>query len=213
MRDRRVAEFFPEKTQTRQTETLVFVHDTPEAPSVRSKASGQYRFKSLDSGKYKVRVRKDGFAAEEASVDAKAAADDQCWKHRRRGKFEALHPLRQSDEQVAKHARFPRECRGDGAIHHELFDRGDGSELLRSGDDRPRKAPNIRLACCSGPVERGIRFRFYRPASDCETCSLSGPRCCLRCPVRPDEFRGRSQKTFASRAGLGDSASPSSNQG
>ena len=42
--------------------------------SVRSNASGQYRFKSLDSGKYKVRVRKEGFAAQEASVDAKAGA-------------------------------------------------------------------------------------------------------------------------------------------
>lgn len=42
--------------------------------SVRSNAAGQYRFKSLDSGKYKVRVRKDGFAAQEASVDAKAGA-------------------------------------------------------------------------------------------------------------------------------------------
>ena len=96
--------------QTQQTETLVFVHDTPEAQSaryaevqgkldhsrdgsgaandevdlvdergnvvqsVRSNASGQYRFKSLDSGKYKVRVRKEGFAAQEASVDAKAGA-------------------------------------------------------------------------------------------------------------------------------------------
>jgi len=42
--------------------------------SVRSNASGQYRFKSLDAAKYKVRVRKDGFKAEEAEVDAKAGA-------------------------------------------------------------------------------------------------------------------------------------------
>ncbi len=40
----------------------------------RSNADGQYRFKSLDSGKYKVRVKKDGFKAEEKSVDAKAGA-------------------------------------------------------------------------------------------------------------------------------------------
>lgn len=40
----------------------------------RSNADGQYRFKSLDSGKYKVRVKKDGFKAEEAAVDAKAGA-------------------------------------------------------------------------------------------------------------------------------------------
>lgn len=102
--------FIGDDGQTKQTETLVFVHDTPEAQSaryaevqgkldlsrdgsgaanadvdlvdergnvvqsVRSNAAGQYRFKSLDSGKYKVRVRKDGFAAQEASVDAKAGA-------------------------------------------------------------------------------------------------------------------------------------------
>lgn len=93
-----------------QTETLVFVHDTPEAQraryaevqgkldlsrdgsgaanalvdlvddkgrvvqSVTSNASGQYRFKGVDSGKYKVRVRKEGFAAAEAAVEAKAGA-------------------------------------------------------------------------------------------------------------------------------------------
>lgn len=40
----------------------------------RSNADGQYRFKSLDSGKYKVRVKKEGFKAEEAAVDARAGA-------------------------------------------------------------------------------------------------------------------------------------------
>jgi len=96
--------------QAKQTETLVFVHDTAEAQraryaevegkldlsrdgsgaanalvdlvdeqgrvvqSVSSNAAGNYRFKGLDSGKYKVRVRKDGFKAEEAAVDAKAGA-------------------------------------------------------------------------------------------------------------------------------------------
>jgi squalene-hopene/tetraprenyl-beta-curcumene cyclase len=102
--------FLDEAGQTRQSETLVFVHDTPEAQraryaevegkldlardgsgaanarvdlvdekgnvvqSVMSNASGQYRFKSLDSGKYKVRVQKEGFKAEEAAVDARAGA-------------------------------------------------------------------------------------------------------------------------------------------
>jgi hypothetical protein len=103
--------FVDEQGRERQKETLVFVHDTPEAQraryaevegkldlardgsgaanaqvelvddkgrvvqSVTSNASGQYRFKSLDSGKYKVRVRKDGFVqAEEAEVDARAGA-------------------------------------------------------------------------------------------------------------------------------------------
>ncbi len=41
---------------------------------VLSNEAGNYRFKSVDSGKYKVRVRKDGFKAEEAAVDAKAGA-------------------------------------------------------------------------------------------------------------------------------------------
>lgn len=102
--------FLGEDGQAKQTETLVFVHDTPEAQraryaevegkldlsrdgsgaanaqvdlvddqgrvvqSVKSNAAGQYRFKGLDSGKYKVRVQKDGFKAEEASVDARAGA-------------------------------------------------------------------------------------------------------------------------------------------
>jgi squalene-hopene/tetraprenyl-beta-curcumene cyclase len=39
-----------------------------------SNAQGQYRFKSVDSGKYKVRVKKDGFRAAEAPVEAKAGA-------------------------------------------------------------------------------------------------------------------------------------------
>jgi len=38
--------------------------------SVRSTAQGNYRFKNVDGGKYKVRVSKEGFAAEEASVTA-----------------------------------------------------------------------------------------------------------------------------------------------
>jgi squalene-hopene/tetraprenyl-beta-curcumene cyclase len=94
----------------RQTETLVFVHDTLEAQRARyaevegkldlardganaanaqvdlvdergnvvqrvlSNAAGQYRFKGVDSGKYKVRVRKKGFSDAESSVDAKAGA-------------------------------------------------------------------------------------------------------------------------------------------
>jgi squalene-hopene/tetraprenyl-beta-curcumene cyclase len=102
--------FVDAKGATRQTETLVFVHDTPEAQRARyaevegrldlsrdgsnaanaevelvddqgnvvqralSNASGQYRFKSVDSGKYKVRVKKDGFRAAEAPVEAKAGA-------------------------------------------------------------------------------------------------------------------------------------------
>lgn len=93
-----------------QAETLVFVHDTPEAQraryaevggkldlardgsgaanatvdlvdaqgrvvqSVTSNASGQYRFKGVDTGQYKVRVRKAGFAAAEADVEARAGA-------------------------------------------------------------------------------------------------------------------------------------------
>lgn len=95
---------------TKQTETLVFVHDTAEAQraryaevegkldlardgsgaanaqidlmdergnvvqSVQSNAAGNYRFKGVDSGKYKVRVRKEGFKAQEAEIDAKAGA-------------------------------------------------------------------------------------------------------------------------------------------
>nr|MCU0702061.1 carboxypeptidase regulatory-like domain-containing protein [Myxococcaceae bacterium] len=102
--------FVDEQGVARQTETLVFVHDTPEAQRERyaevegrldlsrdgssaanaevelvddqgnvvqrsvSNAAGQYRFKSVDSGKYKVRVKKDGFRAAEAAVEAKAGA-------------------------------------------------------------------------------------------------------------------------------------------
>jgi hypothetical protein len=47
--------------------------------SVRSTSEGQYRFKNVDAGKYKVRVRKDGFAPVEQDVaaakGAEAAAD------------------------------------------------------------------------------------------------------------------------------------------
>ncbi|MDX2014076.1 MAG: carboxypeptidase regulatory-like domain-containing protein [Myxococcaceae bacterium] len=102
--------FVDDQGVARQTETLVFVHDTPEAQRARyaevegrldlsrdgsgaanaevelvddqghvvqrsvSNAAGQYRFKSVDSGKYKVRVKKDGFRAAEAPVEAKAGA-------------------------------------------------------------------------------------------------------------------------------------------
>jgi len=38
--------------------------------SVRSTAQGNYRFKNVDGGKYKVRVQKDGFASQEADVQA-----------------------------------------------------------------------------------------------------------------------------------------------
>ncbi len=94
----------------KQTESLVFVHDTAEAQraryaevqgkldlsrdgsgaanaqvdlvddqgrvvqSVQSNEAGNYRFKGVDSGKYKVRVRKDGFKEQEAPVDAQAGA-------------------------------------------------------------------------------------------------------------------------------------------
>jgi Carboxypeptidase regulatory-like domain/Bacterial Ig domain/Prenyltransferase and squalene oxidase repeat len=42
--------------------------------SVQSNEAGQYRFKSVDKGAYKVRVRKDGFKAEEAEVKAEPGA-------------------------------------------------------------------------------------------------------------------------------------------
>ena len=42
--------------------------------SVRSTAQGNYRFKNVDAGKYKVRVTKEGFAPQEASVEAAPAA-------------------------------------------------------------------------------------------------------------------------------------------
>jgi hypothetical protein len=38
--------------------------------SVRSTAQGNYRFKNVDAGKYKVRVSKEGFAAQEAAIEA-----------------------------------------------------------------------------------------------------------------------------------------------
>lgn len=102
--------FLDAQGAVRQSENLVFVHDTPEAQRARyaeiegkldlakdgsgaanaevelvdgegrvvqramSNASGQYRFKSLDSGKYKVRVRKEGFQAADAPVETKAGA-------------------------------------------------------------------------------------------------------------------------------------------
>lgn len=39
-----------------------------------SNEAGQYRFKSVDHGKYKVRIRKEGFGPKELDVDAKAGA-------------------------------------------------------------------------------------------------------------------------------------------
>lgn len=41
----------------------------------RTTRSGQYRFKNLDKGKYKVRVRKKGFRAEESEVSAEAGQE------------------------------------------------------------------------------------------------------------------------------------------
>lgn len=42
--------------------------------SVQSNEAGQYRFKNVDKGAYKVRVRKDGFGAREAEVQAAPGA-------------------------------------------------------------------------------------------------------------------------------------------
>lgn len=42
--------------------------------SVQSNEAGQYRFKNVDKGAYKVRARKDGFAAKEAEVQAAPGA-------------------------------------------------------------------------------------------------------------------------------------------
>ena len=41
---------------------------------VRSTAQGNYRFKNVDAGKYKVRARKDGWATQEAPVMAAPAS-------------------------------------------------------------------------------------------------------------------------------------------
>jgi squalene-hopene/tetraprenyl-beta-curcumene cyclase len=41
---------------------------------VRSTEQGNYRFKSVSRGAYKVRVTKQGFAAKEAAVESKPAA-------------------------------------------------------------------------------------------------------------------------------------------
>jgi squalene-hopene/tetraprenyl-beta-curcumene cyclase len=41
--------------------------------SVRSTEQGNYRFKNVDGGKYTVRARKEGFAAQESSVVATPA--------------------------------------------------------------------------------------------------------------------------------------------
>lgn len=43
--------------------------------SVRSTAEGQYRFKNVDAGRYRVRVKKDGFAPVERAVQAQKAAE------------------------------------------------------------------------------------------------------------------------------------------
>jgi hypothetical protein len=43
--------------------------------SVRSTSEGNYRFKSVDSGKYKVRIRKEGFAPAEAEVAAQKGGE------------------------------------------------------------------------------------------------------------------------------------------
>ena len=40
-----------------------------------SNAAGQFRFKSVDQGKYKVRVRKDGFQEAELPVDSAPARE------------------------------------------------------------------------------------------------------------------------------------------
>ena len=43
--------------------------------SVRSTSEGQYRFKNVDAGKYKVRIRKEGFAPVEQEVSAAKGAE------------------------------------------------------------------------------------------------------------------------------------------
>lgn len=49
--------------------------------SVRSTAEGQYRFKNIDAGKYKVRVRKQGYAPVESEVKAPKGAEAQSDLH------------------------------------------------------------------------------------------------------------------------------------
>jgi protocatechuate 3,4-dioxygenase beta subunit len=41
----------------------------------RTTAEGQYRFRNVKKGKYKVRVTKDGWGAEEQDVEAAPAAE------------------------------------------------------------------------------------------------------------------------------------------
>jgi len=55
--------------------TVELVNDKGEVlQRVRSTDQGNYRFKSVSKGAYKVRVTKQGFAAKEAPVEAKPAA-------------------------------------------------------------------------------------------------------------------------------------------
>jgi squalene-hopene/tetraprenyl-beta-curcumene cyclase len=96
--------------KARDTQEIVFTHDTPEAQKARfaevagavnggegqaftntevelvddkgqvvqktkTTRSGQYRFQNVDSGKYKVRVKKDGFRDWEAPLDAQASKE------------------------------------------------------------------------------------------------------------------------------------------
>lgn len=42
--------------------------------TTRSTEQGNYRFKNVDQGKYKVRVKKEGFSEREMTVETKAAA-------------------------------------------------------------------------------------------------------------------------------------------
>jgi len=52
------------------TEVELVDNDGNVVQRARTTRSGQYRFKNIDSGKYKVRVNKDGFDAPEQPVQA-----------------------------------------------------------------------------------------------------------------------------------------------
>lgn len=55
--------------------TVDLVNDKGEVVQrVQSNEAGNYRFKSVSKGAYKIRVTKQGFAAKEAAVEAKPAA-------------------------------------------------------------------------------------------------------------------------------------------
>jgi squalene-hopene/tetraprenyl-beta-curcumene cyclase len=106
--------YLDEAGKVRQTERMLFTHDTPErqraqygeiagqlglaaaggrgsansrvelvdakgnvVQSVMTNEDGQYRFKSVDKGQYKVRVRKDGFKDVEADVVAAPAQESK----------------------------------------------------------------------------------------------------------------------------------------